>query len=52
MPIAAALAAQGAQVTLVTGPTELADPAGVTVKHVITAEENAGGVRGRRFRSM
>ena len=35
--IAAALAAQGAATTLVTGPTQLADPPGVTVVHVETA---------------
>ncbi len=35
--IAAALARQGAQVTLVTGPTALPDPAGVTVIHVTSA---------------
>jgi phosphopantothenoylcysteine decarboxylase / phosphopantothenate---cysteine ligase len=37
--IAAALAAQGASVTLVTGPTALPDPHGVTVKHITSAEE-------------
>ncbi len=37
--IAAALAALGAEVTLVSGPTALADPAGVTVRHVETARE-------------
>jgi len=37
--IAAALAARGAEVVLVTGPTQLADPAGVSVMHVETAEE-------------
>jgi phosphopantothenoylcysteine decarboxylase/phosphopantothenate--cysteine ligase len=35
--IAAALAALGAEVTLVSGPTALPDPAGVTVRHVETA---------------
>jgi len=37
--IAAALARQGAEVMLVTGPTSLPDPVGVTVKHVTSAEE-------------
>ena len=37
--IAAALAAAGADVTLVTGPVELPDPDGVAVTHVQTAEE-------------
>ncbi|WP_338665424.1 bifunctional phosphopantothenoylcysteine decarboxylase/phosphopantothenate synthase [Pararoseomonas sp. SCSIO 73927] len=37
--IAAALAALGARVTLVSGPVTLADPAGVTVRHVETARE-------------
>lgn len=37
--IAAALATLGAEVTLVSGPTRLADPAGVAVRHVETAEE-------------
>jgi len=37
--IASALARLGAATTLVTGPTQLADPAGTTVVHVETAEE-------------
>jgi phosphopantothenoylcysteine decarboxylase/phosphopantothenate--cysteine ligase len=37
--IAAALAALGARVTLVSGPTAIADPAGVTVGRVETAEQ-------------
>ncbi|MSO80805.1 MAG: bifunctional phosphopantothenoylcysteine decarboxylase/phosphopantothenate--cysteine ligase CoaBC [Alphaproteobacteria bacterium] len=37
--IAAALARLGASTTLVSGPTRLADPAGVTVVHVETARE-------------
>ncbi len=37
--IAAALARQGAEVILVTGPTEMADPAGVTVKKVTSARQ-------------
>ncbi|MBV9785417.1 MAG: bifunctional phosphopantothenoylcysteine decarboxylase/phosphopantothenate--cysteine ligase CoaBC [Acidisphaera sp.] len=37
--IAAALAALGAQVTLVSGPVGIADPPGVAVRHVETAEQ-------------
>jgi phosphopantothenoylcysteine decarboxylase/phosphopantothenate--cysteine ligase len=37
--IAAALAALGAKVTLVTGPVALADPPGVTVAHVETGDQ-------------
>jgi phosphopantothenoylcysteine decarboxylase/phosphopantothenate--cysteine ligase len=37
--IAAALAALGADTTLVTGPTHLADPPGVHVTHIESAEE-------------
>ena len=37
--IAAALAARGARVTLVSGPTALADPAGVTTVRVETAQQ-------------
>ncbi|GAB0115211.1 bifunctional phosphopantothenoylcysteine decarboxylase/phosphopantothenate--cysteine ligase CoaBC [Acidisoma sp. C75] len=37
--IAAALAALGARVTLVSGPVALADPPGLTVRHVETARE-------------
>ena len=37
--IAAALAAAGAETTLVTGPTALADPAGCTVHHIESAVE-------------
>jgi phosphopantothenoylcysteine decarboxylase/phosphopantothenate--cysteine ligase len=42
--IAAALAALGARVTLVSGPVEIADPAGVTVVHVETAAQMAAAV--------
>jgi phosphopantothenoylcysteine decarboxylase/phosphopantothenate--cysteine ligase len=37
--IAAAAQAAGADVTLISGPVDLADPAGVTVKHVESARE-------------
>jgi phosphopantothenoylcysteine decarboxylase/phosphopantothenate--cysteine ligase len=37
--IASALARLGAETTLVTGPTRLADPPGATVVHIETAEE-------------
>ena len=37
--IAAALRAQGANVTLVSGPTSLPDPAGVKIIHIETAEQ-------------
>ena len=37
--IAAALAASGVEVTLVSGPTSLPDPAGMRVIHIETAEE-------------
>jgi phosphopantothenoylcysteine decarboxylase/phosphopantothenate--cysteine ligase len=37
--IAAAAQAAGADVTLISGPVELGDPAGVTVKHVESARE-------------
>lgn len=37
--IATALAAEGAKVTLIAGPTALDDPKGVTVKHVTSAKE-------------
>ncbi|HTI80439.1 MAG TPA: bifunctional phosphopantothenoylcysteine decarboxylase/phosphopantothenate--cysteine ligase CoaBC [Acetobacteraceae bacterium] len=37
--IAAAVAALGARVTLVTGPVMVPDPAGVTVKHVESAQQ-------------
>ncbi len=37
--IAAALRAAGAEVTLVSGPTALPDPAGVTVQHIESAQE-------------
>jgi phosphopantothenoylcysteine decarboxylase/phosphopantothenate--cysteine ligase len=43
--IAAALAALGARVTLVTGPVALADPAGVEAVHVETAAEMLAAVR-------
>ncbi|WP_193184749.1 bifunctional phosphopantothenoylcysteine decarboxylase/phosphopantothenate--cysteine ligase CoaBC [Nisaea sediminum] len=42
--IAAALAAAGAEVTLVTGPTREPDPEGVTVTHIETAREMLAGV--------
>lgn len=42
--IAAALAAAGAEVTLVTGPTREADPVGVTVRHIETARQMLAGV--------
>lgn len=42
--IAAALAAAGAAVTLVTGPTREPDPAGVTVRHIETARQMLAGV--------
>ena len=42
--IAAALAAAGAEVTLVTGPTREADPVGVTVHHIETARQMLAGV--------
>jgi phosphopantothenoylcysteine decarboxylase / phosphopantothenate---cysteine ligase len=44
--IAAEAAALGARVTLVNGPTQLADPAGVEVIHVETAREMLEAVRG------
>ncbi len=37
--IAAALAAAGAEITLITGPVTIPDPAGVTTIHVETAQE-------------
>lgn len=43
--IAAALAKLGAEVVLVSGPTRLADPRGVTVRHVETADEMLGACR-------
>jgi phosphopantothenoylcysteine decarboxylase/phosphopantothenate--cysteine ligase len=43
--IAAALAGLGARVTLVSGPVALADPAGVTVRHVETAAEMLAAVQ-------
>jgi phosphopantothenoylcysteine decarboxylase/phosphopantothenate--cysteine ligase len=42
--IAAAAAGAGARVTLVTGPTQLADPPGVTVVHVETAAQMLAAV--------
>ncbi|MCF4167451.1 bifunctional phosphopantothenoylcysteine decarboxylase/phosphopantothenate--cysteine ligase CoaBC [Zavarzinia compransoris] len=42
--LASALAALGAQVTLVSGPVSLADPAGVEVRHVETARQMAAAV--------
>ncbi|HQT47281.1 MAG TPA: bifunctional phosphopantothenoylcysteine decarboxylase/phosphopantothenate--cysteine ligase CoaBC [Acidocella sp.] len=42
--IAAALAALGARVTLVSGPVAIADPAGVTVVHVETAAQMLAAV--------
>ncbi|MEH6719366.1 MAG: bifunctional phosphopantothenoylcysteine decarboxylase/phosphopantothenate--cysteine ligase CoaBC [Aurantimonas endophytica] len=43
--IAAALAAIGAEVTLVSGPVSIADPAGVSVRRVETAREMLAAVR-------
>jgi phosphopantothenoylcysteine decarboxylase/phosphopantothenate--cysteine ligase len=43
--IAAALAAQGARVTLVSGPVHIPDPAGVTCVHVETAAQMLAAVR-------
>lgn len=43
--IAAAAAALGARVTLVTGPMHLPDPSGVTTIHVETAEQMLSAVR-------
>jgi phosphopantothenoylcysteine decarboxylase/phosphopantothenate--cysteine ligase len=43
--IAAALAQLGAQTTLVSGPTNLPDPAGVSVVHVETAEQMLSACR-------
>lgn len=37
--IAAALAALGARVTLVSGPVAIPDPSGMTVRHIVTATE-------------
>src|SRR5712672_2421143 len=42
--IAAAAQAAGAEVTLIAGPVELSDPAGVLVKHVESAREMLHGV--------
>jgi len=42
--IAAALAAAGAEVTRVTGPTREPDPAGVPVRHIETARQMLAGV--------
>jgi phosphopantothenoylcysteine decarboxylase/phosphopantothenate--cysteine ligase len=42
--IAAAAKAAGADVTLISGPVDLGDPAGVTVKHVESAREMLGQV--------
>ena len=42
--IAAALAVAGADVTLVTGPVNLPDPAGVTVRHVESARDMLAAV--------
>jgi len=43
--IAAALAAMGARVTLVTGPVHIPDPGGVAVVHVETAQEMLSAVQ-------
>ncbi len=43
--IASALASLGAETTLVTGPTALADPAGVRVTHIETAEQMLAACR-------
>ena len=48
--IAAALAALGARVTLVSGPVGVPDPPGVTVRHVETAQRDAGRLPGRAAR--
>lgn len=45
--IASALARLGADVTLIAGPVNLPDPAGVTTVHVETAREMLGAVLGR-----
>ncbi len=45
--IAAALAKLGAEVTLVSGPVTIADPAGVTTLHVETASEMLSAVTSR-----
>jgi phosphopantothenoylcysteine decarboxylase/phosphopantothenate--cysteine ligase len=42
--IAAAAAAAGARVTLISGPVQIADPAGVETRHVMTAREMAAAV--------
>jgi phosphopantothenoylcysteine decarboxylase/phosphopantothenate--cysteine ligase len=44
--VAAALARLGAETTLVSGPTQLADPPGVSVVHVSTAREMLEACRG------
>jgi phosphopantothenoylcysteine decarboxylase/phosphopantothenate--cysteine ligase len=44
--IAAAAAAAGARVTLITGPVALADPSGVEARHVETAREMFAAVEG------
>jgi phosphopantothenoylcysteine decarboxylase/phosphopantothenate--cysteine ligase len=44
--IAAAAQAAGAEVTLISGPVELRDPAGVTVKHVESARDMLQQVEG------
>lgn len=44
--IAAAAASAGAQVTLVSGPVNLPDPAGVEVRHVETARQMLAAVEG------
>ncbi|MGO4713680.1 bifunctional phosphopantothenoylcysteine decarboxylase/phosphopantothenate--cysteine ligase CoaBC [Bradyrhizobium sp. 2TAF24] len=44
--IAAAAAAAGAQVTLVSGPVNLPDPAGVTMRHVESARDMLAQVEG------
>jgi len=43
--IASALAALGAEVTLVSGPVSIADPAGVKVRHVETARQMLSAVQ-------
>ena len=45
--LAAVAARRGAEVVLVSGPTQLADPAGVRTVRVETAEEMAAGGGGR-----
>ena len=50
--IAAALAQLGAEVTLVSGPVSVPDPAGVTVVKIDSADQMLGGLPRRRAKSM